>query len=94
MKVTLYKRPHGRTEEIDMKNIRPEDEAWFKSVGAKLSIEEVGGRYACYADVGIKDEENEPIEAIEVAGQDDDCRDTMQKLRKQCELMLENRGPM
>lgn len=94
MQVTFYKRPHGRTEEINMTKIRPEDEAWFKSVGAKLSMEEVGGRYACYADVGVKDEDGEPIEAIEIAGPDDDCQDTMSKLRVQCELMLEDRRPL
>lgn len=89
MQVTLYERPHGRTKEINMTKIRPEDEAWFKEVGAKLSMEDLGATVACYADVGIKDEEGEPIEAIEIAGHDQSCEDTMQKLRKQCERLLE-----
>ena len=89
MQVTFYKRPHGRTEEINMTKIRPEDEAWFKSVGAKLSMEDIGGGYACYADVGVKDEDGEPLEAIEIATGGQSCEDTMQKLRKQCELLLE-----
>lgn len=94
MQVTLYERPHGHTKEINMTKIRPEDEAWFKGVGAKLSMEDIGTGYACYADVGIKDEEGEPLEALEIAGTGESCEATMQKLRRQCELMLENRRPL
>ena len=63
MKVTLYKKPNGRTEVVDVKNVYPEDEAWFAEHNAKLSMEDIGGEFVCYADVGFE-EDGEPMEAI------------------------------
>lgn len=87
MKVTLYKKPNGRTEVVDVKNVYPEDEAWFAEHNAKLSMEETGGTFVVYADLGLEDDDGEPIEAIELAN-GRSCEDTLQALRIQCEEML------
>ena len=86
MKVTLYKKPNGRTEVIDVKNVYPEDEAWFVEHNAKLSMEDIGGMFACYADVGVFDE-GEPCEAI-VVSSGRTAEDTFHDLRVQAEEIL------
>jgi hypothetical protein len=48
-----------------------------------LSAEETGGTFVCYADVGLEDEDGEPMEAIELARWRS-C-DTLHALRAQCE---------
>lgn len=88
--VTLYKRPNGASETITVANIRDEDAEWFKANDTKLSMEDIGGQIAIYADVGLKinnDPEEDPAEAIELScGRS--CEDTFSALRKQCEEML------
>ena len=91
--VTIHKRPDGRTETILCSAIYLEDEQWFKRHNATVSLEElpVGG-YAAYADIGLRSDEGEPLEAIEVSGVRD-CAQTLQALRRQCERMLaEHKG--
>ena len=91
--VTIYKRPDGRTETILCSAIYLDDEQWFKRHNAAVSLEElpVGG-YAAYADIGLRSDEGEPLEAIEVSGVRD-CKQTLQALRRQCERMLkEHKG--
>lgn len=87
MNVTFYKSPHGRTETIDMRNVYPEDETWFAENHARISMEDLGGTFVIYADVGVVDEDGEPDEAIELsAGRS--CEETLKALRSQCEAML------
>lgn len=89
--VTIYKRPLGHTETIHCTEIAPEDEAWFKEHNAELSMEEAPGMgFTCYADVGIKDKDGEPVEAIEISGRRT-CEETLAALRQQCERMLANK---
>ena len=49
--VTLYKRA---TEIVHVTKVRDEDVKWFLENNAKLSMEDIGGDFAVYADVGEK----------------------------------------
>lgn len=91
MKVTLYKPPHGRTEEVDVTSVHAEDAAWFEAHKAKLSMEDIGGMFAVYADVGLRDEEDEPVEAIELS-RHRSAEDTFKALRTQCEELLKEQA--
>ena len=84
MIVTLYKQPHGRSEEIDISNVLPEDEAYFKRNKVRISMEEVGGQFAVYADDGTEADDGEPDELIELS-QGRSCKETLSALRKLCE---------
>ena len=88
MIVTLYKQPDGRTQEIDIKNVRPDDEAYFSRHDIDISMEDVGGMFAVYADIGQTDEDGEPVELIELS-QGRSCEETLNALRKLCEEELE-----
>lgn len=89
---TYYQRPNGAKHPMEIRNIRPTDEAWFKQRNAKLSIEDDGcGSFISYADIGLRDEDGEPVEAIEIAGSRS-CEDTMAALRAQCEALLAIQG--
>lgn len=88
--VTLYKRPNGASETITVANIRDEDAEWFKANNANLSMEDIGGQMAVYADVGLtidNDPDEDPAEAIELS-RGRSAEDTFSALRKQCEEML------
>lgn len=87
MKVTLYKKPNGAKEILDVTKVYLSDAAWFEEHNAALSMEETGGTFVVYADVGLEDDDGEPMEAIELAN-GRSCEDTMQALRIQCEEML------
>jgi hypothetical protein len=87
MQVTFYKRPDGRTEIIDCQHVRPDDEAFFKQHSVAISMEDLGGQFAVYADVGKTDEEGEPAELIELSG-NRSCKDSLTALRQQCEAAL------
>jgi hypothetical protein len=88
MQVTIYKRPDGRQEVIDCTHIHDEDAAWFKANNVHISMEDIGGQFAVYADMGKVDEDGEPDELIELSG-NRDCFETMTALRKQCEAQGE-----
>ena len=87
IEVVLYKKPYGHQEVIQVHNIYEEDCEWFKSVGAVLSMEETGGTFVVYADVGLRDHNGDAMEAIEVAGERN-CWETFAALRKQAEEIL------
>lgn len=91
IEATLYKKPNGTTQEITVRNIYPEDEAWFKANGAIISMEDHAGNFVVYADVGLTHSEGDPYEAIEFSS-GRSCEDTMQALRAQCERMLIEAG--
>ena len=83
MNVTLYKRPDGRSEVIDVRNVLPEDEQWFADHNVKISMEDIGDTIVVYADTG-KVVDGEPDEFIEIAN-GRTCEETLSALRKQCE---------
>lgn len=82
---TFYNRPTGRATEIEIIDIRPEDEQWFKDNNIKISAEEdsLRGGWIFYADYGLP--ENEAIEFS--LGKT--CKATMQALRETTQHMLE-----
>lgn len=84
MKVTLYRQPYGHTVDLDITNVLPEDAAFFEKNNIRISMEEVGGMFAVYADDGTKTEDGEPDELIELS-QGRTCEETLHALRKQCE---------
>lgn len=84
MKATVFIPPHGRSEVIDLKNIRPEDEDYFVAHNIAISLEQLAGEIIVYADIGDVDEDGEPVELIEFS-QGRSCEDTLTALRKLCE---------
>lgn len=89
MKVTVFKRPNGLKEVIDMKNINGEDEMWFLANGVKISMEEDGADgFIIYADIGRKDEDGEPDEII-LLSKGRTCVQCMTALRKECDEAME-----
>ena len=83
MNVTVYKRPDGRSEVIDCRNVYPDDAKWFDDNQVAVSMEDIGDMIAVYADVG-KEVDGEPDELIELS-QGRTCEETLHALRKQCE---------
>ena len=80
-----FQRPVGTKENIEITDIRPEDEQWFKDNNVTLSCEDDGARggFIFYANYG--DPENEAIE-FSLAKT---CKATMQALRETTQHMLE-----
>lgn len=91
MIVTLYKQPDGRKQEIDIKNVLPDDEAYFTRHKINISMEDIGGQFAIYADTGAVDEDGEPDELITIS-QGRSCEETLSELRRLCEDQLEGRN--
>jgi hypothetical protein len=87
MNVTFYKVPNGTAVPLAITNVDPDDAAWFQSVGARVSMEETGGQFVCYADVGVVDEDGEPDEAVEIAA-GRTCEETLKALRIQAQELL------
>ena len=86
MKATVFILPHGRSEVIDLKNIRPEDEAYFTERGIEISLEQLNGEMVVYADLG-ENEDGDPEELIEFS-HGRNCQDTLSALRRLCEEHL------
>jgi hypothetical protein len=91
VKVTLYKQPHGRTEVIDITKVLPDDAAYFQRHRVSISMEDIGGMFAIYADIGKETEDGEPDELIELS-QGRSCEETLSALRRQCEEELAGKG--
>lgn len=89
MKMTYYKRPHGNTDEIEVKMFS-DDEEFFLANSIKLSIEGDGSGNAAilYADIGRVDDDGEPDELILFASFNEPFENAMRKLRKMCEKEL------
>lgn len=86
MNVTVYHRPDGRKEVIRVHNVHPEDAQWFEEHGVAVSMEDIGGMFAVYGDIG-RELDGEPDEII-VLSQGMNCEGTLAKLRKECEEAL------
>jgi hypothetical protein len=83
MNVTFYLRPDGRAVVETIEHIRPEDAEWFETHNVKVSMEDIGGQFAVYADIG-REVDGEPDEVLVLSGKMN-CEDTMSQLRKECE---------
>lgn len=89
--VTCFIPPHGHQEVVEIPNVYPDDEAFFKKYGIKVSMEDLSvGGVACYADTG-KVTEGEPDELIEIS-RGRSCHDTLQALRQACEKRFNAEG--
>lgn len=88
MKVTLYIRPNGKTKELEIQNILPEDEAYFNQHGIRIGMEDIGDMFAVYATLDIKDDEGGNVEILELS-QGRSCEETLSALRKYCEEELD-----
>lgn len=85
MKATSYK--HSQQIEIDVTNIYPEDEAFFKENDIRISMEELHNSIVVYADYGATTPDGEPDEAIAISG-GRTCEDTLQALRTEVQSLL------
>lgn len=89
MRVTQYIRPNGEKRVLDVTKIHKEDEEWFLNKKAKLSVEDTGAYIILYADIGIKNDEGEPDEAIVVVNPKvETSEEAFNKLRSLAEQML------
>lgn len=87
LEVTLFQKPDGRQKPLFVRDIYPEDAAWFIENKADISMEEIRGDIVLYADIGLE-LCGEPDEVIEIS-QGRSCEDTFAALRKQCERWLQ-----
>lgn len=85
MQVDLYTK--GRVTEIDVTNIYPEDETFFRENKVRISMEDLQGNVIVYADYGATTPDGEPYEAIAISG-GRTCEDTLQDLRTQVQNLL------
>lgn len=95
MDVTLYKRPHSRTEVINITKIKDSDAAWFQDNNIPVSMEDCGMFYAVYADCGFRidddgDEDPDEIICTTVKGT---CEVLMSELKMKCEKALLTERP-
>lgn len=92
MKVTLFEKPNGRQNEIDICNVRQADVLFFTSNNVKISMEDSGvpGMGATvYADIGKRADDGTPEEII-VFARGRTCEDTFTDLRQKCDRVLHN----
>lgn len=91
MKATIFVKPHGTKQVIEIIDINPDDEDYFMQHNVKVSLEEdfQPGTFIAYADYGAEDEDGEPDEVI-VFSAGRDCRETMAELRQLVQVEIEN----
>ena len=74
---TIYIAPHGRTKVVEIANIYPEDEAFFKQHGVILSMESLANsETVVYGRFPHQEEEDETI--VFASGRS--CQDTLKEL--------------
>ena len=85
--VTVYHKPDGRKEPIEVKNIYKDDADFINDNDIKVSMEELNQDIIVYFDYGKKDGDGEPIEHIVISG-NRSCIKTMKEgIEKIRELM-------
>lgn len=82
--VDFYAKPDGRIRTIEIKNVYPEDREFFEIHNIRVSMEDIGGMFAVYADMGIRSDDGDVTEIIEIS-QDRSCEETLNALRRSCE---------
>lgn len=83
MIVTVYKRPNGRKEEINITRVDPEDASWFEENRIAVSMEDIGIAFALYADIGRL------TEVIYITKSTDTIQLALKNLRSEAESALE-----
>lgn len=82
MIVTMYHKPDGRQEILDIPNVNADDSKWFEDNNAVISMEDIGDMFAVYADIGLV-YEDEPDEIMELS-MGRTCAETLAALRIEC----------
>lgn len=74
--VTVYKRPYGATEEIQVTHVRPEDAVWLNANAVAVGLEDLGGFFAIYARWGVAPD-GEPLEHTHFVRGGQSCEDAL-----------------
>lgn len=90
MHVTFYKKPDGRTVDLDITKVYPEDEKWFIENNVHVSMEDIGDQFVAYGDYG-KERDGEPVGCMVLSGRMS-CEETLHKLRLDCEEEMTKAG--
>lgn len=89
LSATLYTLPNGTKTSIVVKNIEPEDAAFFNDNGFHVSMETLrNGKFVLYSTTGVEYEDGEEIEEIYIVPDGEECRVSMKKLRELVEEHL------
>lgn len=83
--VTLYKRPNGRSEEIFITKINPEQVQYFISNNIAVSMEDCGSFFAIYATEPNPVDEEDPLELTLLVKDGETCYTAMERLQLLCE---------
>ena len=81
--VTIFTRPNGRQSEHTIRNIEAADAEWFRANDVAVSMEDIGGDFAIYADCRCELDDGTPDEVIVIAG-GRSCQEAMRDLRAEC----------
>lgn len=90
--VTIFKSPRGQRAVIEVQHIYPDDEAWFKQHGVKVSMEEAGGTFVIYGDIGRFEADGRTPSEVLVLSKGRNCEDTLAELRVECEKALKEQS--
>ena len=91
MKVSVYLKHNGSSTTVELP-LLPEEEQWFTEHEAKLSMEESGGLYTLYADIGLLTKDGEPDEVIAIVNPADGHHAGFHKLKLLAEELLHDRN--
>lgn len=89
LSATLYTLPNRTKTTVVVKNIEPEDAAFFNDNGFKVSMETLGsGKIVLYSTTGVYYEDGEEIEKTYIVQEGEECQVAMKKLRELVEWYL------
>lgn len=88
---TLFKRPNGASEELEMTKILPEDESFLRANNVKISMEDCGFFLTIWADDGtmMEDDPSTPDEITYIVRGDETCEQSMSNI---CELIRKRKA--
>lgn len=85
----MFTPPNAKQTALEMREITPEDKAWYKENNIKVSMEEIPtGEIVIYADYGAKTEDDEPDEMLYIVPKGEKCKESMSKLRAKIEAVI------
>lgn len=90
MEVTLYKKPNGNTQIINITKISDVSAKWFEDNNIPVSMEDCGAFFAVYADCGFRvdDDEDECPDEITCITSNGSCEDLMTELKETCQSQI------
>lgn len=85
--MTIYQRPHGHKVQAELRNINPEDEAYFREHDIIIGMEEIAtDQIVVYAQYGETD--GDPDEIIYIVPAKEKCEVSMANIRAKLEKAL------